>query len=383
MNADTLHSSTTPHESTPNASSHTGASGEAHTAPVGKPADGGTFQGEVQLKAQADAHGANAHGADAHGADAHGGSHDVPQDQVFTHLLGELGDHHGLVLFGHVADLPIMMVDNGNFHAYMNPAKMEAAGQFTMHKGHPVRTADMKPPMLDLSVTNYVFFEWLAFAIIFAVGLIAAGRYKKSPNKAPRGIQNMLETVVLYLRDDVVYPNIKSRKAADRLLPYFLSVFSFILLLNLLGLVPGGHSATGAIGVTAGLAIIAFLVINITALRESGVSTWFKHLLGGAPLAIAPIMVPIEILSLFIKPFVLMVRLFANMAAGHIVLLAFIGLIFFFKTIFVAPASVAFSVFMYALELLAAFLQAYIFTMLTAVFTGLAIGDHAHEGDHH
>jgi F-type H+-transporting ATPase subunit a len=167
------------------------------------------------------------------------------------------------------------------------------------------------------------------------------------------------------------------------LLPYFLSVFSFILLLNLIGLVPGGHSATGAIGVTAGLAIISFCVINYTAVRESGVGAWFKHLTGGAPLYMAPIMVPIEILSLFIKPFVLTMRLFANMAAGHIVLLAFVGLIFFFKSIFVAPASVAFSVFVYSLELLAAFLQAYIFTMLTAVFTGMAIGDHAHEGEHH
>lgn len=316
--------------------------------------------------------------------EAHGshGSHDVPPEQVFPHLLGELGDHHGFVLFGHVADLPVMLVDEGSFHAYANPTKMEEAGKFTMMKGHPVRKADMKPPQLDVSITNFVLFQWFAMFLLLAIGIIVANRYKKNPKKAPSGIQNVVEAIVLYFRDEVVFPNIKPRSAAERLLPYFLSLFGFILVLNVFGLIPGGHSATGAIGVTAGLAITAFLVINYTAIRESGIGAWFHHLLGGAPLYMAPIMVPIEILSLFIKPFVLTVRLFANMAAGHIVMLAFIGLIFFFKTIYVAPASVAFSVFMYFLETLAAFLQAYIFTMLTAVFTGIAIGDHAHE-EHH
>jgi F-type H+-transporting ATPase subunit a len=312
--------------------------------------------------------------------DTHGASHDVPPEQVFTHLLGELGDHHGFVLFGHVADLPIMLVDNG-FHAYANPARMEEAGVFTMHKGHPVRKADMQPPQLDLSVTNYVMFQWIAFAVLAAIGLFVAGKYKKNPKKAPSGLQNMIETVVIYLRDEVVYPNIKG-PAGVRLLPYFITLFFSILLMNLFGLLPGAHTATGAIGVTAGLAIISFLVINYTAIRESGIGAWFHHLLGGAPIALAPIMIPIEFMSLFIKPFVLTMRLFANMTAGHIVLLAFIGLIFFFRSWGVAFPSVLFSVFIYFLELLAVFLQAYIFTMLTAVFTGMAIGEHAHDEAH-
>ena len=350
MNADTLHSSTQPHEH-----SHDTTSNHAATA-------------------------AASHDAGGH-AGAHG-SHDVPPEKVFTHLLGELGDHHGLVFFSHVADLPIMMVDEGTFHAYANPTKMEEAGKFVMYKGHPARKADMKPPQLDLSITNFVMFQWMAMFILLAVGIISANRYKKNPKKGPRGIQNMLETFVVYLRDEVVYPNIKPRAAAERLLPYFLSLFTFILLLNVFGLLPGGHSATGAIGVTAGLAIISFLVINFTAIRESGIGAWFAHLTGGAPLYMAPIMVPIEVLSLFIKPFVLTMRLFANMAAGHIVLLSFIGLIFFFRSIYVGFPSTLFSVFIYFLETLAAFLQAYIFTMLTAVFTGMAIGDHAHD-EHH
>ncbi len=334
----------------------------------------------------ANAHADSTHAAASHGASptehgGHGSSHDVPPQEVFTHLLGELGDHHGFVLFGHVADLPIMMVDGGNFHAYANPQKMQEAGIFTMHKGHPVRKADLKPPQLDLSITNYVLFQWIAFVILAAIGMFVAGKYKKNPKKAPSGVQNILETVVLYLRDEVVYANIHG-DAGKRLLPYFITLFFSILLMNLFGLIPGAHTATGAIGVTAGLAIISFLVINYTAIRESGIGAWFAHLTGGAPWPMWPIMIPIEFMSLFIKPFVLTMRLFANMTAGHIVLLAFVGLIFFFKSIAVAPASVAFSVFIYFLELLAAFLQAYIFTMLTAVFTGMAIGDHAHD-DHH
>jgi F-type H+-transporting ATPase subunit a len=318
----------------------------------------------------------------AHG-DSHGDSHAVPPQEVFTHLLGELGDHHGFVLFGHVADLPVILVDKDvNIHAYASPRKMEEAGVYTMHKGHPVRKADMQPPALDLSITNYVVFEWIAFIILFAVGLFVSGKYKKNPGKAPSGLQNMMEAVVVYLRDEVVFPNIKVRPAAERLLPYFITLFFSILLMNLLGLVPGGHTATGAIGVTAGLAVIAFLVINYTAIRESGIGAWFHHLLGGGPWFLAPIMVPIEIIGLFVKPFALTMRLFANMTAGHVVLLAFVGLIFFFQSIVVAPASIAFSVFVYCLELLAAFLQAYVFTMLTAVFTGMAIGDHAHREAH-
>ncbi|MCS6808779.1 MAG: F0F1 ATP synthase subunit A [Candidatus Kapabacteria bacterium] len=312
------------------------------------------------------------------------GSHDVPREQVFSHLLRELGDHHGFVLFDHIADLPIIILDSGNLYTYSSPVSMEQAGIFTMYKGHPVRKADMKPPQLDLSVTNYVVFQWIAFAVLTAIGLFVAGKYKKNPKQAPRGIQNIMESVIIYLRDEVVYANIKGA-AAQRLLPYFITLFFSILLMNLFGLIPGLHTATGAIGVTAGLAITAFIVINYTAIRESGIGAWLAHLTGGVPARMWPmwlIMVPIEFMGMFIKPFVLTMRLFANMTAGHIILLAFVGLIFFFKSIFIAPASTAFSVFIYFLELLAAFLQAYIFTMLTAVFTGMAIGDHAHDAAH-
>jgi len=128
---------------------------------------------------------------------------------------------------------------------------------------------------------------------------------------------------------------------------------------------------------------MSFLVVNYVAIKDAGIGSWFHHLLGGAPIFLAPIMVPIEIVSLFTKPFALMIRLFANMTAGHIVLLSLVGLIFFFKSWMVTPVSISFSVFIYLLELLVAFLQAYIFAMLTSVFIGLALGDHAQHEDHH
>ena len=344
----------------------------------------------------ADAHGATAevHGASAtaHGANAE--AHGSPQGgEVFTHLIDGLGDHHELnIFFASVPVLPVILVDDG-FHVYANVEAMEHAGAYTMHhpkaphklvsttkvdeKGLPVA------PTLDLSITNFVAYELIAISLVTLLFMMARGRYRKHPTEAPKGIQNVLESVVIYIRDEIVVPNVGTVKRAVRLMPYILSLFFFILTLNLVGLMPGCHAATGALGVTFALALTSFFVVNYIAIKDAGIGTWFKHLLGGAPIFIAPIMVPIEIVSLFTKPFALMIRLFANMTAGHIVLLSLVGLIFFFKSWIVTPVSVSFSVFIYLLELLVAFLQAYIFAMLTSVFVGLALGDHAHEDNHH
>lgn len=317
----------------------------------------------------------------------------------FDLLLNELGDHHELnIFFGKWEILPIILVDDG-IHVYANPHAMEQAGVFTMHhpdaphhivhttkkdgSGHPAS------PALDLSITNFVAYQFIAMAVLLALFGIARSRYRKNPVSAPRGIQNVLESVVLYVRDQIVGPNVGTPKRTDRLMPYMMTLFFFILTLNLIGLLPGGHAATGALPVTMALALTTFIVVNFIAFKDAGVASWFKHLLGGAPAYIAPIMVPIELVGLITKPFALMIRLFANMTAGHIVLMSLVGLIFFFAQEMgvavgwgVAPVSVLFSVFIYLLELLVAFLQAYIFTMLASVFVGLALGDHAHD-DHH
>lgn len=326
-----------------------------------------------------------AHAENAGHGSANGHSENVPPAEVFTHLLGELGDHHGFYIFSHkVVDLPFIFYDKDNgLNVYSSPEKVEASGKYTLHHGHPKRVGEDKGPALDLSVTNFVAFQWLGFAIMLIMFVIAGRRAKKNPTAPPKGIQNMLEALVVFIREEVVRPNLPTNKLVDKLTPYFLSLFFFILILNLLGLIPGGHSATAAIGTTAGLAITTFLVVNYTAFKEAGVKAWLHHLLGGAPVFLAPIMVPIEVIGLFTKPFALTIRLFANMSAGHIVLLSLVGLIFFFQTLLVAPVSIGFSVFIYCLETLVVFLQAYIFTMLSAVFVGLALGDHVHEEHAH
>lgn len=342
---------------------------------------------ETEAQHQQDGHAVAGH-ADADHTTGNTSHHEeegsVPPAKVFDHLLGELGDHHSLTFFNYkVAELPIILFDQGSLHVYANPHSMEEAGLYTMHHHKPVRNNETHDkPSLDLSVTNFVVFQWIGMLILFVAFISVKNKYKKNPQKAPKGLQNAVEVFVVYIRDNIVRPNVGSDKVTRKLLPYFLSLFFFILVLNVLGLIPGGHSATGAIGVTAGLAITAFLVINITSIKEAGIGAWFHHLLGGAPWWLGPIMIPIEIIGLFAKPFALAVRLFANMTAGHIVLVALIGLIFFFQTPFVAAVSTPFSIFIYALETLVVFLQAYIFTMLTAVFVGLSLGDHAHDHDH-
>lgn len=324
------------------------------------------------------------HAADAHGA--HAAANGSPKGSaVFETLIESLGDHHELnIFFGHFDILPIILVDNG-LHVYANAASMEAAGAFTLHHGHPVRKADPEGASqpFDLSITNLVAYQFLAIALVLVLFGLVRRRYIKTPTAAPTGLQNMLESVVLYVRDQIVRPNVGTERRTERLMPLLISFFFFILTLNLIGLLPGAHAATGALGVTMALALVSFITVNYIAMRDAGIGAWFHHLLGGAPLYIAPIMVPIEIVSLFTKPFALMIRLFANMTAGHIVLLSLVGLIFFFESWVVTPISVGFSLFIYMLELLVAFLQAYIFTMLTAVFIGLALGEHATQDSHH
>lgn len=314
---------------------------------------------------------------------SHGSNNEIPQSQIFPFLLSTLGEHRELNFFHyHVIDLPVILYDKTEgIDFYPNIKAMEVAGKYTLSKTHKIVKVSNpnETPTLDLSITSLVCFQWLSILILLFVFFKSSLRYKKNPLSPPRGLQNLLEIIVVFLRDEVVIPNLRSRNLSYKLLPYFISLFFFILLMNLFGLIPGIETATGTLGTTAGLALTALLVINGTAIKQTGLKNWLKHLLGGAPWYLAPIMVPIEIISLFTKPFALTIRLFANMTAGHVVLLSLVGLIFYLKTPIIAAVSIPFSIFMYALELLVAFLQAYIFTILTAVFTGLAIGEHSHD----
>jgi F-type H+-transporting ATPase subunit a len=190
----------------------------------------------------------------------------------------------------------------------------------------------------------------------------------------------VIEVFVIFIRDEVVYPSCDP-KYGEPLLPFFLSIFFFILVMNLIGLVPYGHAATGSVSVTVALAICTFVVTQIVGVKAMGLKNFAKHLTGGLvdmdiPIGIKIplilIMIPIEIMGLFTKPFALAVRLFANMTAGHIVIVSLIGLAFLFKSLLVGTfVSVPFALFINLLELLVAFLQAYIFTMLSALFIGM------------
>ncbi len=231
---------------------------------------------------------------------------------------------------------------------------------------------------INMSITKHVVFLWIAAAILIIVLSIVARKNLK--NKVPRGLGNLIEVFVMFVRDEIVIPNMG--KGGLKYLPYLLTNFFFILAMNLLGLFPYGASATANVSVTAGLAIIAFLMIQISAIRAQGFGHYLAHLTGGVHWALWPIMIPIEVLGLFTKPFALCIRLFANMTGGHIVILALIGLIFVFKTIVVAPISIAFALGIYMLELFVAFLQAYIFTMLTSLFMGLGMQTESHGNEH-
>ena len=228
----------------------------------------------------------------------------------------------------------------------------------------------------DLSITKHVVMMWISCALLLLLFVLASRRAKEP---VPRGLRNALETLVVFIRDEVARKAI--HKGPDRFVGYLLTTFFFILTCNLLGLVPGLATATGNISVTASLAVIAFLVIQISGILEYGVVKHFKNLVPpGLPLWLVPIMFGLELLSQLIRPFALCIRLFANMMAGHVVILAFISLIFIFGALFspfagwaASPVAVGFSLFVHLLELLVAFLQAYIFTMLTANFIGMSV----------
>jgi len=223
---------------------------------------------------------------------------------------------------------------------------------------------------LDISITKHVVFLWIVAILLLISFKIAANAYKKS--RIPHGFTNFIEVLIVFVRDEIAKPTIG--KGFEKFLPYLLTVFFFILFSNFLGLIPNGATVTSNISVTTTLAILSFIAVQVGGMMKNGVLGYFKGLIpSGVPAWLLPIMFIVEILGLFTKPFALAIRLFANMTAGHIVIFALIGLIFFMQTYFVAPVSVAFALFIYLLEILVALIQAYIFTMLSSLFIGMAV----------
>ena len=231
--------------------------------------------------------------------------------------------------------------------------------------------------VIDISPTRHVVMLWIAALLCIVTTLLAlrAHNRRTREGKAPSGFGNGLEALVLYLRNEVVLPNVGAH--GNGYVPYLLTLFFFILFANLLGLIPYGSTATGNISVTATLAIVTFIVVEIAGMKALGkgyintIVFWPHDMSLGMKLFISPILTPIELIGKFTKPFALAIRLFANMTAGHVVLLALISLIFTFGSWFLVPVPILMALGIMILELFVAFLQAFIFTLLSSVFIGL------------
>jgi len=231
---------------------------------------------------------------------------------------------------------------------------------------------------LDFSITTNVFMMGLSVMVLLIVFLTLAKSYRKAGVSEPKGLMGFIEPLIVFIEEDVAIPNIGADKY-ERFMPYLLTVFFFILINNLMGLIPFfpfGANVTGNIAVTFVLAVFTFWITQF-----SGNRAYWGHVFNspGVPKWLLPIMIPVEIIGLFTKPFALMIRLFANITAGHIVILSLVSLIFIFKSIFLAVPSLILVLFMDCIELLVAFLQAYIFTLLSALFIGMAMPEHHHD----
>lgn len=306
-------------------------------------------------------------------------------------IFGHIGDNHDWHFFdynGHPVSMPLPVIV---YHpekglSFFSSSRFEHGHAsyegYSLDKDNKIVSAD-GVPVKDFSITKNVASMLISVVLLLVIMIGVARKYRKNGSmKAPSGFQNALEPVIIFVRDEVAKPNLGHKYM--RYMPLLLTVFFFIWINNLLGLLPGGANFTGNIAVTAALSLISFIVIVF-----SGNKHFWGHLLNppGVPFGIKLLLVPIEIISLFIKPIALMIRLFANILAGHIIILSVISMIFIFGALsevagwgFV-PVSLAFAIFMFFLELLVAAIQAFIFTNLTAVFIGQAV-EEAHHHDH-
>lgn len=277
----------------------------------------------------------------------------------------------GSVMLHHVSDGYVLEVPGVCAAEAGQPAKFAWNCEIDLHEVLPLHVGG-----LDLTPSKHVVMMWIASALLLLV-VLAAVRKKSI---VPKGLYNFIEVLVSFVRNEIAVKNI-GEADADRFVPYLVTAFFFILFLNLFGLVPFAATATANISVTVMMALFTFLITQYAAIRAMGVGGFLAHLTGGVPKSLWFlwfIMIPVEILGLFTKPFALTVRLFANMVAGHFVILALLGLIFVISP-WVAFGSVPMALAIFLLELFVAFVQAYIFTMLSSLFIGAGLVHHGHD----
>ncbi len=313
-------------------------------------------------------------------------------------ILEHIKDDHSWHLWGHTSiALPVILYSDkgleffsssklvnehhepisyqGNYNYKLVEGKIKVVGE-----GDVLDTAASKK-VWDFSITKNVASLLITVILLLVIFLSVAKAYKKTGvSSAPKGFQSFMEPLILFVRDDIAKPNIGHHYA--KYTPFLLTIFFLIWINNILGLVPlfpGGANVSGNIAFTMTLAVFTFILVNI-----NGNKSYWGHIfwMPGMPIAMKIFLAPIELLGVFTKPISLMIRLFANITAGHILVLSLICLIFIFKSVVASTIAVPFAVFISMIELLVAFLQAFIFTMLAAMYIGMAIEEHHHHGDH-
>lgn len=351
-----------------------------------------------------DEHGHQAHAEGAHAEGAHSEAAEDGEVNITDLIMHHISDAHEWHFFdieGHPYSLALPIIvytdnglsmfsssvfhhnDNGEVvyeasngdrfvkvHDHIYLATEEAHhGAYVEHgEDHAVLNA---APTLDLSITKNVINMLIGAAIMLLLFLGVARKYE---NGVPRGKASFIEPLVVFVRDEIALQNI-GKKDYQRFTPYLLTLFFFIWINNILGLFPGGANLTGNIAFTMTLAVLTLIIVNV-----NGKKDYWLHILWmpGVPVWVRIMLAPIELVGVLTKPFALMIRLFANMTAGHIVILSLISLTFIFKSLAIAPAAVGLTLFIYVIKVLVAFLQAYIFALLTALFIGQAVEEHDH-----
>ncbi|GAB4310508.1 MAG: F0F1 ATP synthase subunit A [Bacteroidales bacterium] len=324
-----------------------------------------------------------------------------PEEEEFnpgTMIVEHVVDAHEwhILTIGHThvsIPLPVILLNNGKLDIFLSSRFHHGHSEYKGYKlvtegenkGRIVVAATGEMPV-DFSVTKNVAAMLISMILISIIFISIGKRYRRHPDQPPRGLQSLLEPLIIFIRDDVARASIGEEKY-EKYLPYLLTLFFFIFFNNLLGLVPifpGGANLTGNIAVTGVMALFTFVITTVSGNKNywvhifntPGVPWWLK-----IPVPLMPI---VEVMGVFTKPFVLMVRLFANITAGHIIVLGFMSLIFIFGNMNpaigygVSVVSIAFAVFMSLLELLVAFIQAYVFTLLSALYFGMATEEAHH-----
>ena len=311
----------------------------------------------------------------AFGASEEGGEF-KPGELIMHHILDDhiwhfFDGHYGtlyLPVIVYSQDRGLEIFSSSNF--YDDEHHMQPYNGYVLDHGH-IKLAGSGTKVLDLSITKNVLMLFFNAALMLVIFLSVAKGYKNRTGKAPKGVQSFFEPVIIFLRDEVIKPNIG--KGYEKYVPYLLTLFFFILFGNLLGLMPGAANLTGNIAVTMTLAVFTFLITNF-----SGNKSYWGHIFWtpGVPLLLKPIIVPVEIIGIFTKPISLMIRLFVAITAGHIVILSLISLVFIFQSVFVGFGSTVIVLFINLIELLVAAIQAYVFTMFSSLYIGLATEEH-------